>query len=88
MKKLFSFWLVLLTMLCVPAIADENPEGVSEKATVTFKLHCDSLSKVYFTLNGNSVTPSPDGTITYSCVPGSEVTLSVNYSSMTVTVDV
>jgi len=38
-KKLFSLWLVLLTMLCVPANADENPEGVIPiEATTTFKL--------------------------------------------------
>ena len=69
-----------------------------ETVLVTFNIKCDNLSAPGFSVNGSSLTPSADGKLTYGCLPGAEVTLtistgvseynSITSSSMTVTADV
>lgn len=69
-----------------------------ETVLVTFNIKCDNLSAPGFSVNGSRMTPSADGKLTYGCLPGAEVTLtispgdseynSITSSSMTVTADV
>ena len=65
-----------------------------ETLMLTFKVQCDNLNAVGFRVNDVDVSAAADGTVSYGCLPGSEVQFEVmngnSYSAttgMTVTAD-
>lgn len=61
-----------------------------ETATVTFNIQCEDVSSLSFRLNNVTYQLSDNNTLTYGCMPGSEITLIIrddngSRSQMTVT---
>ena len=62
-------------------VANEDLSFNIETVMLTFKVQCDNLNAVSFRVNDEAVAVAADGTISYGCLPGSEVWFVVTNNS-------